>query len=278
MRLGKPLFLGVFTLGLAGSALAAPKVGEKVLAMREGTNSFFAATVKSAVTEDGNTSGSVTFADGTTQEYGPLTFEPSLRPFSWAAGSAIECGPDAATAVEAGDADSPKLTRGTIASIDATSVELSSDGKKQKFPLAGCRYHRTWFDELNERWRNYGKYAQSKGLPKHTPGTVSGEDIAKAYSFALESADGGAYIVLKKCVVTGKGWSKVSSGSELTARTVDAACLTAVPLPPKPKENFTCLVEFGQCRQPHQGNNVFGACEWKYAAAPPEQIKCPSGK
>jgi hypothetical protein len=90
----------------------------------------------------------------------------------------------------------------------------------------------------------------------------------------LSGADGGSYIQIKKCVAIGKAWVKQNSGSELTARSIDVACGIAIPLPPKPQENFTCLVEYGVCRQPYQGDGQFGGCEWKGAGRDPEQIKC----
>jgi hypothetical protein len=47
-----------------------------------------------------------------------------------------------------------------------------------------------------------------------------------------------------------------------------------VPLPPEPKKTFACLVEYGTCRQPYQGGNVYGACEWSYTDENPAQIDC----
>jgi hypothetical protein len=267
--------LVIASLLVSGTAFAAWKEGDRVLAMRSGTNSFFAATVKhvEAEPELGKTS-SVTFDDGTVQEYGPITWDASIRAFDWKAGSPLECSPDAATTAGVGDEDSPQLTAGTVASIDKTSVELSAGGKQSKFPLAACRYRRTWWDELSEHWRNYASYKTAKGMPAAGARSPAPNEIQSAFSFYLESADGGAYIAIKKCVATGSGWIKMNSGSELTARTIDVACAIAVPLPPKPRENFTCMIEYGTCRQPYQGNNEYGACEWKYASRDPEQVSC----
>ena len=254
---------------------AVPRVGDRVLAMREGTNSFFAATVKSAETEDGNTSGSVKFDDGTEQEYGPISFEPSLRPFDWRVGSRIECGASAQVAVDAGDAESSNLTAGTISALTATTIELTdAAGRKASFPLSGCRYHRTWWDELAEKWRNYAKYPSIAAMPASGSATPTATEIQSIYSSALESMDGGSYIQLKKCVVTGRGWSRVTSGSELLARQIEAACAIAIPLPPRPQENFTCIVEYGVCKQPYLGDNQFGDCEWHYSATAANQIAC----
>jgi hypothetical protein len=243
------------------------KPGDKVVAMRGRTNSFFAATVKTA-SDDG---GSVTFADGTEQQYGPITFEPSLRAFDWKVGSQLECGADAKTAATVGDEAADALTHGAVTAIDATTVELD---KKAKFPLAGCRYHRTWWDEVSVYWREYAKYKTIAAFPKAGAKAPSGDEIRAAFSDYLSGADGGSYIVIKQCVATAKGWVKLNSGDEHTARTIDVACGVALPLPPKPRENFTCLVQYGTCRQPYQGDGVYGGCEWHNVTRDPDQIKC----
>jgi hypothetical protein len=272
--------VSLVTASVPAAALAAEgwKVGDRVLALREGTNSYFAATVKSVELEYDTPKGSVTFDDGTVQEYGPITFGPSLRKFEWAVGSTIECGADAKAVVAVGDAESKDLTSGTIVAIDDKSVELKNGDKTAKFPLAACRHRRTWWDELHERWRGYARYQKVKTMPKKGAKQPSGDEIKSAFSFNLETADGGAYIVIHKCYATGKGWTKLSSGEEHTARTIDVVCSIAIPLPPKPKENFACVVEYGTCRQPYQGNGVYGACEWSYSNQEPTQIDCKKAK
>jgi hypothetical protein len=251
-----------------------PKPGDRVLAMRAGTNSFFAAKVVTASYEG----GSVTFDDGTTQEYGPITFEPSLRPYTWKVGGQIECGPDVKAVVDVGDAESDKLTKGNITAFDGTKVEVTKDGKKATFELAACRHHRTWWDELSEHWRNYGGYATIKAMPKAGAKSPSPDEVSSSFSYALESMDGGSYIQIKKCVTTGKSWVKLNSGDELTARSVEVACAIAIPLPPKPQEMFACVVEYGFCRQPYQGAGEYGGCEWHYSKRTADQIKCASIK
>ena len=269
--------LGV-SLVAASLALAEPKVGDRVLALRAGTNSYFAGTVKKVPPPGEFENGTVTFDDGKTQEYGPITFEPSLRPFDWKIGSQIECAADAATAVDVGENDSPKLTAGRVTAIDDKTIELDSSGTKTKFPLAACRYRRTWWDELSPHWRNYASYKTVKALPKAGMKSPTHKEIESSFSFYLESADGGSYIVIKKCVAIGKKWGKIMQGGALVARTVDVACAIAIPLPPKPRENFTCLVDYGQCRQEWQGGNVYGGCEWNNSTRASEQIACKSVK
>ena len=243
------------------------KPGDHVLAIRPRTNSLFAATVKTANDEG----GSVTFADGTVQTYGPITFAPSVHAFDWKVGSQLECSADAKTTAAVGDETSDALTHGAVTSIDATTVELD---KKAKFPIAACRAHRTWWDEVSASWREYAKYPTIKAFPKAGTRAPSGDEIRAGFSDYLSGSDGGSYIVIKRCVATGKGWVKLNSGQDLTARTIDVACGFALPLPPKPRENFTCMVEYGTCRQPYEGDGVFGGCEWHGASRDPDQIKC----
>ena len=66
----------------------------------------------------------------------------------------------------------------------------------------------------------------------------------------------------------------MQSGDELTARTIDVACGIALPLPPKPRENFTCMIQYGVCRQPYQGDGTYGGCEWHNVSRDPDQIAC----
>ena len=227
--------------------------GTKVLALRGSTNAYFVATVKTA-TDDG---GSVTYLDGTVQEFGPITFPVALRAFDWKVGSELQCTADDTT--------------GKVTAIDDAQVEL--DGKA-KFRLAACRHQRTWWDEVSPFWRDYASYKTIKALPKAGAKSPNADEITSSFSFFLSSADGGSYIVIKKCVATGRGWVKLSSGDELTARAIDVACGIALPLPPKPRESFTCMVQYGTCRQAYQGDGVYGACEWHNVDRNPDQISC----
>lgn len=239
---------------LVPATAGAVEVGDRVLAMREGTNAFYPATVTELGDEYGTPVGSVRFDDGTVQSYGPITFEPSLRPFDWRVGSTVTCGD----------------TTGAITAIDATHVTI--DGATHA--VADCRYERTWWDEVHPRWRDYRTYKTIKKLPKKGAKSPGADEVASAFSYALETADGGAYLVIKKCVTTGKTWSKITSGDELVAREIGVACGIAIPLPPKPQESFACVVETGVCRQAYLGDGEYGGCEWKYTTADPQQIAC----
>src|SRR5947209_4129247 len=94
MRRSLPLrtiLMSSICLSSAAALAGPPKVGDRVLAARGRTNSFFIATVTKASELDG---GSVKFLDGTEQNYGPITFEPSVRPLDWKVGSHLECSAD----------------------------------------------------------------------------------------------------------------------------------------------------------------------------------------
>jgi len=255
------------------------KQGDRVRAMRSGTNSWFAGTATRANPDiDLGDTNEVTFDDGGTAVFGPITWPAGAKPFDWKAGTNLQCSDDPKVTASIGDEDSDKLTAGTVTAIDGKTVELDVKGAKKKFPLAACRQHRTWWDEVTEERRNYAKYPKVKAPPKQGAKSPSADAITSSFSFSLSSEDGGSYIVIKSCVATGSGWTKMNSGDELTARTIDVACVTAVPLPPKPKENFACLVEYGICRQPYQGGGQFGGCEWHYTGKQPNQIDCKAVK
>src|SRR5262245_61460435 len=104
-----PLMFSVSLLLVASPALAW-KDGDRVLALRSGTNSWFAATVKHVELEpDLGKTSSVTFDDSNVQEYGPITWDASVRSFDWKAGTLLECSTDAATTAGVGDEESPAL-------------------------------------------------------------------------------------------------------------------------------------------------------------------------
>lgn len=271
LRLSMMMMVAFGWLLQSGAAEAIEvKVGDRVLALRQATNSYFAATVKTASYEG----GSVEFDDGTLQEYGPITFEPSMRAFEWKIGSELECSAAAATTAAVGDEDSPALTRGRVTALDATTVELDSAGTRAKFPLAACRYRRTWWDGVSVVWRSYASYPTLKAIPKKGAKAPAPGEVSAAFDYYLQAADGGSYLQIKKCLTTGKSWSKIMSGGDLVARVIDVACAFALPLPPRPQELFTCLVEYGQCRQEYQGDGVYGGCVWQPVARDPSQIKC----
>jgi hypothetical protein len=256
------------------------KEGEQVLAVRNGTGAMFPATLSHLVADvDLDNPNAVTFADGTEQKYGPITWPTQVKPFDWKVGQDnIECAADAKTlATEA--SGSAQLTTGTISAIDATNLELTTaDKKKTKFAIASCRQHLTWWDGMSDRWRNYATYKKVAAMPRAKAKDPSPDEISSAFSYELSGDDGGSYIQIKKCVATGASWIKMTSGDELTARTIDVACAIAVPLPPKPKENFTCLVEYGVCRQAYQGDGEYAGCEWHWAGPEPTQIDCKLAK
>jgi hypothetical protein len=239
-----------------------------VLALR-GDSGRFVAVVKTA-TEDG---GSVTFLDGTVQKYGPITFKDSLHRLDWAAGTKLDCSADPAVTAKAGD-KSDKLTSGTVVKLDDKTVELAhEDGKTEEFPLAACRYRVTWWDRLAPHYTNYAKYEWAKALPARGAAQPTAEQVRSAFA-AFAPASG--YGQVKKCVVTGKDWVTLRTGSRVVARTVDVACGMALPIPPKPRENFECLVEYGACYQEVTPSGQFGGCQWKLSSDdhPSQRIKC----
>jgi hypothetical protein len=75
----------------------------------------------------------------------------------------------------------------------------------------------------------------------------------------VSHADGGSYLQVKKCVATGGSWIPLRAGDRVLGRTIAAACAFALPLPPKPRENFACMIELGACEQDAVGVG-WGAC------------------
>ena len=125
----------IYQFELRSKGRAGWKPGDRVIALRHGTNAHFAATVKS-ISPHG---GTVLFADNTTEDFAAGEIDAALHSFDWRPGESIECAVNATTVLAAGSGDSTLVTPGEIVSIDDVNVVLTSGTSKSSYPIAGCR-------------------------------------------------------------------------------------------------------------------------------------------
>jgi hypothetical protein len=235
--------------------------GERVLGKRDGQYH------PAKVTASGDAGVELAFDDGATAT---LPAE-AVKPFDWKVGTRVECRFQ-------GDKDRP-FYAGAITALDGDTLTIGYDDLDgETVPVAMCREPKFWWDEMSDLFTKHASYKLIKAMPKRGSKLVTPGEASGALDYWLQAVDGGVYIKIRTCVVTGKAWSKISSGDELVARTIDVACAIEVPLPPEPQKMGVCLVLYASCRQEHQGYGEYGGCTYVPRALEPNRIDCKKAK
>jgi hypothetical protein len=211
----------------------------------------------------------VTYEDGT-QEARP---EADAKQLDWAPGQSLLC-----RALGKPTAD---FTNHKLVAVEGANVKVNPGyGEDKTYSIMLCRQKHPfgWWMTMSPYYKDFAKYKLAKSAPVAKRKDPAPGEIQRALDYQLQGADGGAYIQIKSCVAAGGAWNMLENAATKrhTAREIPVACTVAVPLPPKPKENFQCLVLHGVCRQNYVGVNKYSACQYSTAVdRDPERIACP---
>jgi hypothetical protein len=207
------------------------------------------------------------------------------KAFDWKPGKVVGCsnqgnadrGKDAATIKKIGD----KMIDISFVYKDEMEAKVAAQmGMKQDMamPIGLCEEFVDWWDTMGDLFKNHASYKKISKMPASKGTQPSAQEVQGSLDFWLQTADGGAYIKIKKCVVTEKAFRKMSVGDEHSSRRISVACAVGVPLPPKPQENEACIVLYADCEQEYLGNQSYKSCFYRPSAAAPSQIACKAAK
>jgi hypothetical protein len=194
-----------------------------------------------------------------------------MKAFDWQPKTRLRCN---SAGLASGYGQPAEFVEATDEEHVKVSIFVYKDEREEKtVPVVACSQEPFWHDTLSPLFTERDKYAKLKAPPKSVSAEPPTGQVTGSLSSWLSNADGGSYIKIQKCYVTGK-WDDLGVGGKHTGRRAATACAVGVPAAKDPKALEACLVLHGACEQKYLGGGRYAGCVYQASEDQPETIDC----